>query len=201
MAQDESQGTGQESVREPRLADCDMRPATVDDVPAIVATLEAGRALLAADGIDQWQDGAGPDVDLVTSDAARGWGRVFLIGGQVAATAALIDEPEPAYDQVVEGAWQTRGDAATPAGVTSPYATIHRVAVAPAFRGMHVAQRFYARLIEEARARGFAEIRVDTHADNVRMQHVIASAGFTRACTVLIGNNPKDLRWAYQLFL
>ncbi len=201
MAQDESQGTGQESVREPRLADCDMRPATVDDVPAIVATLEAGRALLAADGIDQWQDGAGPDVDLVTSDVARGWGRVFLIGGQVAATAALIDEPEPAYDQVVEGAWQTSGDAATPAGATSPYATIHRVAVAPAFRGKHVAQRFYARLIEEARARGFAEIRVDTHADNVRMQHVIASAGFTRACTVLIGNNPKDLRWAYQLFL
>lgn len=195
MAQGESQGTGQESVREFRLADCDMRPATVDDVPAIVATLEAGRSLLAADGIDQWQNGAGPDVDLVTSDVARGWGRVFLIGGQVAATAALIDEPEPAYDQVVEGAWQVRGDAA------APYATIHRVAVAPAFRGMHVAQRFYARLIEEARARGFAEIRVDTHADNVRMQHVIASAGFTRACTVLIGNNPKDLRWAYQLFL
>lgn len=191
MAQD----ADQKSTREPRLADCDMRPATVDDVPAIVATLEAGRALLAADGIDQWQDGTGPDVDLVTSDVARGWGRVFLIGGQVAATAALIDEPEPAYDQVVEGAWQVRGDAA------APYATIHRVAVAPAFRGMHVAQRFYARLIEEARARGFAEIRVDTHADNVRMQHVIASAGFTRACTVLIGNNPKDLRWAYQLFL
>lgn len=201
MAQGESQGTGQESVREFRLADCDMRPATVDDVPAIVATLEAGRALLAADGIDQWQDGAGPDVDLVTSDVARGWGRVFLIGGQVAATAALIDEPEPAYDQVVEGAWQVRGDAAAPAGAASPYATIHRVAVAPAFRDMHVAQRFYARLIEEVRARGFAEIRVDTHADNVRMQHVIASAGFTRACTVLIGNNPKDLRWAYQLFL
>lgn len=195
MAQGESQGTGQESVREFRLADCDMRPATVDDIPAIVATLEAGRSLLAADGIDQWQNGTGPDVDLVTEDVARGWGRVFLIGGQVAATAALIDEPEPAYDQVLEGAWQVRGDAA------APYATIHRVAVAPAFRGMHVAQRFYARLIEEARARGFAEIRVDTHADNVRMQHVIASAGFTRACTVLIGNNPKDLRWAYQLFL
>lgn len=195
MAQGESQGTGQESVREFRLADCDMRPATVDDIPAIVATLEAGRSLLAADGIDQWQNGTGPDVDLVTEDVERGWGRVFLVDGQVSATAALIDEPEPNYAHMLEGAWQVRGDAA------APYATIHRVAVAPAFRGMHVAQRFYARLIEEARARGFAEIRVDTHADNVRMQHVIASAGFTRACTVLIGNNPKDLRWAYQLFL
>lgn len=195
MAQDESQGTGQESVREFRLADCDMRPATVDDIPAIVATLEAGRSLLAADGIDQWQNGTGPDVDLVTEDVERGWGRVFLVDGQVAATAALIDEPEPNYAHMLEGAWQVRGDAA------SSYATIHRVAVAPAFRGMHVAQRFYARLIEEARARGFAEIRVDTHADNVRMQHVIASAGFTRAGTVCISDDPKDLRWAYQLFL
>lgn len=195
MAQGESQGTGQESVREFRLADCDMRPATVDDIPAIVATLEAGRSLLAADGIDQWQNGTGPDVDLVTEDVERGWGRVFLVDGQVAATAALIDEPEPNYAHMLEGAWQVRGDAA------APYATIHRVAVAPAFRGMHVAQRFYARLIEEARARGFAEIRVDTHADNVRMQHVIASAGFTRAGTVCISDDPKDLRWAYQLFL
>lgn len=195
MAQGESQGTGQESVREFRLADCDMRPATVDDIPAIVATLEAGRSLLAADGIDQWQNGTGPDVDLVTEDVERGWGRVFLVDGQVAATAALIDEPEPNYAHMLEGAWQVLGDAA------APYATIHRVAVAPAFRGMHVAQRFYARLIEEARARGFAEIRVDTHADNVRMQHVIASAGFTRAGTVCISDDPKDLRWAYQLFL
>lgn len=197
MAQD----AGKKDAHELRLADCDMRPATVDDVPAIVATLEAGRALLAADGIDQWQNGTGPDVDLVTSDVARGWGRVFLIGGQVAATAALIDEPEPSYAQMVDGAWQVRDGEKGPANGSSPYATIHRVAVAPAFRGMHVAQRFYARLIEEARARGFAEIRVDTHADNVRMQHVISNAGFTRAGTVCISDDPKDLRWAYQLFL
>lgn len=194
---------GEKNARQLRLAECDMRPSTVDDVPAIVATLEAGRALLAADGIDQWQNGTGPDVDLVTSDVERGWGRVFLIDGQVAATAALIDVPEPNYAHMIEGTWQTcDGAAATaPAGATSSYATIHRVAVAPAFRGMHVAQHFYARLIEEARARGFAEIRVDTHADNIRMQHVIASAGFTRAGTVCIGGNESDLRWAYQLFL
>lgn len=196
MAQD----ADQKSTREPRLADCDMRPATVDDVPAIVATLEAGRALLAADGIDQWQDGTGPDVDLVTEDVERGWGRVFLVDGQVAATAALIDEPEPNYAHMLEGAWRVLEGEAAPAGASS-YATIHRVAVAPAFRGMHVAQRFYARLVEEARARGFAEIRVDTHADNVRMQHVIASAGFTRAGTVCMDGNEADQRWAYQLFL
>ena len=39
MAQGESQGTGQEGVREFRLSDCDMRLATVDDIPDIVSTL------------------------------------------------------------------------------------------------------------------------------------------------------------------
>ena len=125
-----AQGADQKSTREPRLADCDMRPATVDDVPAIVATLEAGRALLAADGIDQWQNGTGPDVDLVTEDVERGWGRVFLVDGQVAATAALIDEPEPNYAHMLEGAWQVRGDAAAPAGAAAPYATIDASTVA-----------------------------------------------------------------------
>lgn len=198
MAQD----ANQKNARGLRLADCDMRPSTVDDVPAIMATLEAGRALLAADGIDQWQNGTAPGVEAVTADVACGRGRVFLINGQVAATAALADEPEPAYGRMVEGAWEVRGEEHAPEeGATCAYATIHRVAVAPAFRGMHVAQHFYARLIEEARARGFAEIRVDTHADNVRMQHVIASAGFKYAGVVAYSDDPRGQRRAYQLFL
>ena len=32
-------GVGEKNGRELRLAECDMRPATFDDVPAIVATL------------------------------------------------------------------------------------------------------------------------------------------------------------------
>ena len=39
-----------ESVNNQQLsaADCDMRPALVDDIPAIVAIIETGRELLAA---------------------------------------------------------------------------------------------------------------------------------------------------------
>ena len=185
------------------LSDCDMRPATVDDIPAIVATLESGRALLAESGIDQWQRGTGPDVNNVVSDVSHGWGRVFVVAGQVAATAALIDEPDANYAQLIEGAWETRpAEAGVNNGTAKQgYATIHRVAVSPAFRGQHVAQRFYQRLIEEARARGFSEIRVDTHPDNLRMQHVINKAGFKHIGTCRIDGSPIDVRWAYQLFL
>ena len=190
-----SSSTEKNGTAELKLASCDMRPATVDDIPAIVATLEAGRALLAASGIDQWQRGTGPGVKTVTEDVSRGWGRVFLIDGQVAATAALIDGPDPCYEPLLEGGWETRPD------IPSTYATIHRVAVSPAFRGHHVAHHFYGRLIEEARARGFAQIRVDTHPDNLRMQHVINDSGFKRIGCCCVDGNKDDIRWAYQLFL
>ncbi len=177
------------------LADCDMRPATVDDIPAIVATLEEARALLAADGIDQWQNGTGPKIKNITLDLEFGWGRVFTVKGSVAATAALVDVKDPNYNQLIEGAWEE------PAEGEANYATIHRVAVSPAFRGQHVAQLFYRRLIEEARVRGFSDLRVDTHPDNVRMQHVIENSGFKRVGTCCIDGNPNDIRWSYQLFL
>ncbi len=176
------------------LADCDMRPATVDDIPVIVATLEEARSLLAADGIDQWQNGTGPNFKNVALDLEFGWGRVFTVKGSVAATAALVDVNDPNYNELLEGAWE---EPETP----GPYATIHRVAVSPAYRGQHVAQLFYRRLIEEARVRGFAELRVDTHPQNVRMQHVIENSGFKRVGTCCINGNKEDLRWSYQLFL
>ncbi|WP_321970825.1 GNAT family N-acetyltransferase [Paratractidigestivibacter sp.] len=180
---------------EVKSADCDMRPATVDDVPAIIATLETGRALLAADGIDQWQHGTGPSVADVTNDLMQGWGRVFCVKNQVAATAALIPGPDANYDVIEDGRWDKTGN---PSGV---YATIHRVAVSPAYRGNHIARRFYLRLIEEARVRGFAEVRVDTHEDNVRMRHVIEGCGFAYAGRIYIDGDRTQPRRAYQLFL
>ncbi len=187
--------TGADTATPIRLADCDMRPAMTDDVPAIIAILETGRELLAADGIDQWQDGTGPGAKDVTNDLMQGWGRVFCVRGQVAATAALIPGPEPNYDVIEEGRWDRTGNA------TGVYATIHRVAVSPAFRGNHIAHRFYQRLIEEARARGFAEIRVDTHEENMRMRHVIEGCGFAYAGRVFIDGDKNQPRRAYQLFL
>lgn len=180
---------------EVRLADCDMRPAMADDVPAIIAILETGRELLAADGIDQWQNGTGPGAQAVANDLMQGWGRVFCVRNQVVATAALIPGPDPNYDVIENGRWDRTGN---PGGV---YATIHRVAVDPAFRGNHIGRRFYQRLIEEARARGFAEIRVDTHEQNLRMRHVIEGCGFAYAGRVYIDGDRTQPRRAYQLFL
>lgn len=159
-----------ESVNNQQLsaADCDMRPALVDDIPAIVAIIETGRELLAAEGVDQWQNGAGPCPNAVASDILQGWGRVFTVCDEVAATAALMPAPDPAYAHI-DGAWETRGEGS--------YAAIHRVAVSPEYRGRRVARRFIERLIEEARARGFSEVRIDTHEKNARMRKVIEGHG------------------------
>ena len=183
-----------ESVNNQQLsaADCDMRPALVDDIPAIVAIIETGRELLAAEGVDQWQNGAGPCPNAVASDILQGWGRVFTVCDEVAATAALMPAPDPAYTRI-DGAWETRGEGS--------YAAIHRVAVSPEYRGRRVARRVIERLIEEARARGFAEVRIDTHEKNARMRKVIEDMGFSMAGTIYIDGDPSAPRYAYQLFL
>ncbi len=49
--------------------------------------------------------------------------------------------------------------------------------------------------------RGFSELRVDTHPDNVRMQHVIENSGFKRIGSCCIDGSKDDIRWSYQLFL
>ena len=103
-----------ESVNNQQLsaADCDMRPALVDDIPAIVAIIETGRELLAAEGVDQWQNGAGPCPNAVASDILQGWGRVFTVCDEVAATAAIMPAPDPAY-ACIDGAWEARGEGPT----------------------------------------------------------------------------------------
>lgn len=108
----------------------------------------------------------------------------------MAGTAALIPGPDPTYDSVEGGDWGAS---------CGEYATIHRVAVSPAFRGNHIAQRFYRRLIEEARARGFAEVRVDTHEENLRMRRVIENSGFDYVGTVFIDGDRAQPRRAYRL--
>lgn len=173
-----------------------LRIATPEDLPQMIDIIEAGRALLAADGINQWQHGEGPSAEVLAADVAAGYGRVFAAeGGTVAATAALIGGRDASYDVVEGGAWEERE------GAGSGYATIHRVAVSPAFRGRHVARRFYAALIDEARERGFSEIRVDTHEQNARMRHVIEGAGFTYVGTIYVDGDRDQPRRAYQQFL
>ena len=83
-----------------------LRKATLADGPAVVALYREAQAFLAAQGIDQWQDGY-PNEETFQEDVARGESWVLEDEGQVVATACLGLGREPTYDTIYQGAWGT----------------------------------------------------------------------------------------------
>ncbi|MFQ6829730.1 MAG: hypothetical protein ACLRSY_08635 [Acutalibacter sp.] len=96
-----------------------LRKATLADGPAVVALYREAQAFLAAQGIDQWQDGY-PNEETFQGDVARGESWVLEDEGQVVATACLGLGREPTYDTIYQGAWGTEA---------LEYAFLHRIAV------------------------------------------------------------------------
>ena len=158
--------------------------AEPEQVDAMVAITEQARANMAAMGIDQWQCGY-PDRSTWEADVAVGGAYVVLDEGRVVAVFRYADEPEAAYE-TLEGEWLTDG----------PYATVHRCAVDPACRGRGIIGELFAFACEKAAVDGMASVRIDTHADNKTMQHLIEADGFTRCGIIYIADGTP--RIAYQ---
>jgi GNAT superfamily N-acetyltransferase len=168
-----------------------LRKATNHDFPEIKKIIDQAKQLLKADGIDQWQDGY-PDDVVLHNDITQGISYVLIIDGKTAATGVIFEEIEPAYEAIEEGSWiKTEAPA---------YASIHRLAISPDFRGLHLSSTLMSHLITAASLKGYTDLRIDTHPENPRMQHVIKQAGFNYRGVVRL-DMPNGKRWAYQLVL
>ena len=110
-------------------------PATEADLQAVIELVAQGRAALARQGVDQWQDGY-PSPETIRRDLLRGDGRIVRIDGAAAAYAAFVFDGEPAYDRIEEGGWAAEG----------PYVAVHRLVVGERFVRRGVA----AALLREA---------------------------------------------------
>ena len=117
-------------------------PATEADLQAVIELVAQGRAALARQGVDQWQDGY-PSPETIRRDLLRGDGRIVRIDGAAAAYAAFVFDGEPAYDRIEEGSWAAEG----------PYVAVHRLVVGERFVRRGVA----AALLREAAREGFAD--------------------------------------------
>lgn len=109
-------------------------PATEADLQAVIELVAQGRAALARQGVDQWQDGY-PSPETVRRDLLRGDGRIVRIDGAAAAYAAFVFDGEPAYDRIEEGGWAAEG----------PYVAVHRLVVASASCGGELPPRCCAK--------------------------------------------------------
>ena len=126
---------------------------------------------------NQWRD-KDPAPDLLIQDIRMKQLYLLEDGESIQAVFALIPGTDPTYSYI-EGAWIN----------DLPYAAIHRVASAGRRTGV----------LKECLAfcqKEYRNIRVDTHQDNLIMQHLLSKYGFQRCGIIYLENG--DSRIAYQ---
>lgn len=144
-----------------------LRQARTEESPAIWAILQYAIEQRRLDGSAQWQDGY-PNLGSVRSDMERGAAYVLDEQGRIMLYAAVLFEPEPAYE-AIEGKWLSTGE----------YLVLHRVAVAPEAKGKGVASTFFHLVEDLCREKGVPSIKVDTNFDNAPMLRILEKLGYT----------------------
>ncbi len=166
----------------------ELRKARPEDAQAIGGLYDQARAALRAAGVEQWQDGY-PDASDAAKDIAEDRGFVITENGQVLAYACLGFGEEPTYRVMEQGRWLGEGE----------YGFLHRMAVADSAKGRGLAGMLFDELKRQAKDRGVAILRGDTHRDNQPMQRVMAKNGLEYRGIIRVEDGTERL--AYEVLL
>ena len=140
-----------------------IRLAVEADLPELSAIFARARDYMVRTGNPtQWGD-AYPPEELIRSDIAAGSCHVCEVDGRIQCTFSAFPEGDPSYSLIWDGAWPDDG----------PYCAVHRVATRGEVRG--IARHCLRWCVER-----WGRVRIDTHADNLPMQHILEQLGFVR---------------------
>lgn len=157
-----------------------IRKSTYEDIESLLAIFTYARQQMIADGNPmQWGDGY-PKREVLEDDIERGVSYVLEQDGELYGTFVFVLGDDPTYAHIEDGEWLVP---------TLPYGTIHRIASNGRRKGIF--HRVLAWCSERCN-----NIRIDTHADNQRMIHLIEHSGFIR-CGIIYTHNHSP-RIAYQ---
>ena len=172
-----------------------IRKATYEDLPELMEVFGKAREIMRASGnMNKWNEGYPSEeilrkdiekgVSYVLCEPNKGVGRDFGTKGneRIIATMAFIPGPDPTYAKIYDGEWLD----------DSPYHVIHRIAAAEPGHNVAFTLLDWAFLQT-------GNIRIDTHKDNVIMQHILDKQGFTHCGMIYLANG--DPREAYQMSL
>lgn len=156
----------------------DIRKSRRGDLSALLEIYAAAREFMKRNANPrQWGEDR-PGREIVERDIELGASYMIEERGEPVGAFALLFGEDPTY-RVIEGAWLN----------DAPYATVHRVAGNGRAHGiLHACLEFC-----EAKA---GNIRIDTHAENTVMLHLLEKYGYTRCGTIRIADG--SLRIAYQ---
>lgn len=152
-----------------------IRPATEGDLDAVCAIYAAARRFMHEHGNPSQWPGTYPGRPDAEADLAAGHLWVLDEGTGPTAVMALMPGPDPTYARIDGAGWLSDG----------PYWVMHRMATVEQGHGRGT------RMLSWLCAR-HDNVRADTHADNIPMQHALERAGFVRRGTIwLTDGSPR----------
>ena len=155
-----------------------IRPATQAELNEIETIYAVAREFMVVNGNPtQWKDGY-PRRELLEEDIRRGTLYAVLRSGEICGVFVFVIGEDPTYGYIENGTWRS----------DTVYGTIHRIAS----RSSGV----FTACLEFCRER-CDHIRIDTHADNKPMQHLVEKHGFSRRGIIYVADGTP--RIAYDL--
>ena len=156
-----------------------IRKAVDADIDSIMHIFSLARQFMRATGNPhQWINGY-PAQSFMLEEIASGHCYVVDNGKRIIATFCFISGPDPTYNIIEQGDWLS----------DSPYHVIHRLASDGSTRGI-------ASMCFEWCSQHIPHLRVDTHADNRVMHHLLQQNGFHRCGIIYVSNGTP--RIAYE---
>ena len=157
----------------------EVRVANLSDLEAILEIYAYARRFMAEHGnASQWGT-TNPPKERILQDIKEGKCHLCEEGEKIAAVFYFAREVDPTYVTLLDGAWINE----------SEYAVVHRVASAPNTKGAATFALNWA-------YSQWPNIKIDTHADNIPMQHLLEKLGFIACGHVHIADG--STRIAYQ---
>ncbi|MCK9170380.1 MAG: GNAT family N-acetyltransferase [Treponema sp.] len=156
-----------------------IRRTTPADFNAVMNIYADARNFMKEHGNpDQWGNFY-PTEDLVKNDISGGISYVCVDGNAIAAVFVFKTGADETYAEIYNGDWLNDG----------LYGVVHRIASAHDVKGAAAFCLNWA--FEQC-----GNVRIDTHADNIPMQHLLAKLDFTR-CGIIHTYDGTD-RYAFQ---
>ena len=131
----------------------------------------------------QWGD-SHPSEAVVLADIRNSQSYVIEENGKICGTFAFIIGDDPTYRVLEHGRWLNE----------APYGTIHRLAGNGSVKGI------FAACLAWCLSR-IPNIRIDTHQDNLTMQHLLEKNGFIKCGIIYTEDNSPRLAYQKSLFI
>ncbi len=157
-----------------------IRLATLQDLPILEEIYDIARAYMRAHGnMTQWADGH-PNKNDLTVDIENQ--RLYVVeeNGEIEGSFVFYIGIDPTYVYIADGQWLN----------DKRYGVLHKVASRQRIRGVAKAMIAYGK-------EHINNLRMDTHADNIPMQHFLEKNGFQHVGTIFLANGDPRLAYHY----